>query len=109
MPNNQNVVLTVSEVCGAPIDLTNFAFDTALQKDRIADIKRFFNAQRQPGKNISERVLESKAQHDRDNSGSRNNSLKRQCKNETRYGKRGANIDAGGDNIGQDLVLSRRL
>ena len=67
MRNNHHVVFTVPEMRRAPIDLNNFAFDTALQKEGIADIIRFFNVQRQPGKNISECVLESKPQHDRDN------------------------------------------
>src|SRR5215472_6231415 len=109
MRNNHHVVFTVPEVRGAPVNLNNFAFDTAFQKDRIADIIRLFNAQRQPGKNVPKRVLESKAQHDRDNTGSRDNALKRQSKNETQYSKRAANIDTSGDDIGQNLVLYRRL
>src|SRR5215472_12430561 len=109
MRNNHHVVFTVPEVRGAPVDLNNFSFDPALQKDRIADIIRFLNAQGQPGKNISERVLESKAQHDRDNTGSGDNPLKRQGEDETQYSKPGADIDASGDNIGQNLILYRRL
>ena len=36
MRNNHHVVFTVPEVRGAPIDLNDFAFDTALWKDRVA-------------------------------------------------------------------------
>src|ERR1700756_3973606 len=109
MRNDHHVVFTVSEVRRAPVDLNDYAFDTALQKDRIADIIRFFNAQRQSGENISQSVLESKTQHDRDHAGGGDDSLEGQCKNGTQYGKRRANIDASGDNIGHNLVLYRRL
>src|SRR5256885_1496581 len=107
MRNNHHVVFTVPKVRGAPVDLNNFTFDIALQEDRIANFERFFDAERQPRENISERILEGKTQNDGDNPGSRNNPLEWQGKNEAEDSQRAADIDASGDNIGQDFVLYR--
>ena len=91
----------------SPVQFDNTAFRTAVDFDPISGLVRVAETEHEFGKNVIQAALERKTEDDGDDAGGGEQALNGEIENIGDDGETGSQIDEGGDDILNELTVSR--